>query len=336
VPPNHGIADLTACAAVQVCALFERVINAEGSDVDLDQVAAAAMEAVEGAVRDEVEAATVLSATQAALAKTLQDLQALDGESAAARVAEISSALASTDMPAAAAASVDGSSVKAPSPTADAIQLLDSLTAAGAAAASGAPGGAAAAGSVLLQAVDASSSSNGSGAPAAATAAAAAPVAVAATAESASKAAEQAKKSQVDKAKAKLLKLGGAAVAVGLAYAFLQTAAGQVSELRLSAALCNISRKNSCLTAAEVMLSRGMRLKYTHSKRQCIAADLGQSVCSMMQHSSSCIVRQQVQTINLQRSQVTWVTLGYIGRCLSPTLIQHRPFHVPALRCSPW
>ncbi|WIA31931.1 hypothetical protein OEZ86_002790 [Tetradesmus obliquus] len=76
----------------EVCALFERVINAEGSDVDLDQVAAAAMEAVEGAVRDEVEAATVLSATKDALAKTLQDLQALDGESAAARVAEISTA----------------------------------------------------------------------------------------------------------------------------------------------------------------------------------------------------------------------------------------------------
>jgi heme exporter protein D len=222
------------CSGTQVCALFERVINAEGSDVDLDQVAAAAMEAVEGAVRDEVEAATVLSATQAALAKTLQDLQALDGESAAARVAEISSALASTDMPAAAVASVDGSSSsKAPSPTADAIQLLDSLTAAGAAAATAAPGGAAATGTVLLQAVDAPSSSNGSGGPATAAAAAAAPVAMASV-DSASKAAEQAKKIQVEKAKAKLLKLGGAAVAVGLAYAFLQTAAGQVRRLTAS------------------------------------------------------------------------------------------------------
>jgi hypothetical protein len=213
---------------LQVCALFERVINAEGSDVDLDQVAAAAMEAVEGAVRDEVEAATVLSATQAALAKTLQDLQALDGESAAARVAEISSVLASTDTPAAAAASVDGSSNKAPSPTVDAIQLLDSLTTAGAGAAGGAAGSAAAAGGVLLQAVDAPSS-NGSGGSAAA--AAAAPVAMASY-DSASKAAEQAKKSQVDKAKAKLMKLGGAAVAIGLAYAFLQTAAGQVRRAR--------------------------------------------------------------------------------------------------------
>jgi hypothetical protein len=213
---------------LQVCALFERVINAEGSDVDLDQVAAAAMEAVEGAVRDEVEAATVLSATQAALAKTLQDLQALDGESAAARVAEISSVLASTDTPAAAAASVDGSSSKAPSPTADAIQLLDSLTTAGAGAAGGAAGSAAAAGAALLQAVDAPSS-NGSGGQAAA--AAAAPVAMASY-DSTSKAAEQAKKSQVEKAKAKLMKLGGAAVAIGLAYAFLQTAAGQVRRMR--------------------------------------------------------------------------------------------------------
>jgi hypothetical protein len=215
----------------QVCALFERVINAEGSDVDLDQVAAAAMEAVEGAVRDEVEAATVLSATQAALAKTLQDLQALDGESAAARVADITSALASTDTIATAAASVDGSSSKAPSPTVDAIQLLDSLTAGAAGAAGGAQGSAAAAGAALLQAVDAPSSSNGSGGQAAGAAAAAVPVAMASY-DSASKAAEQAKKSQVDKAKAKLLKLGGAAVAIGLAYAFLQTAAGQVRPLQ--------------------------------------------------------------------------------------------------------
>lgn len=206
----------------EVCALFERVINAEGSDVDLDQVAAAAMEAVEGAVRDEVEAATVLSATKDALAKTLQDLQALDGESAAARVAEISSALASTDTPAAALASMDGSSSssKAPSPAADAIQLLDSLTAVGAAAATA--GGAAATGAALLQSVDAPSSSNGGGGQAAA---AAAPVVV--LADSPAKVAEAAKKAQVEKAKAKLLKLGSAAVAVGLAYAFLQTAAGQ-------------------------------------------------------------------------------------------------------------
>jgi hypothetical protein len=65
-----------------VCALFETVINAEGaegSDVNLSEVAAAAMAAVEGAVKDEVEAATVVAATQTALKKTLADLHALSG-----------------------------------------------------------------------------------------------------------------------------------------------------------------------------------------------------------------------------------------------------------------
>lgn len=70
------------CCAPQVCALFETVINAEGaegSDVNLSEVAAAAMAAVEGAVKDEVEAAAVVAATQTALKKTLADLHALSG-----------------------------------------------------------------------------------------------------------------------------------------------------------------------------------------------------------------------------------------------------------------
>lgn len=61
----------------EVCALFERVVAAPGTDLTVEQVAAAAMEAVEGAVKDEVEAATVVKATAAALERTLAELQAI-------------------------------------------------------------------------------------------------------------------------------------------------------------------------------------------------------------------------------------------------------------------
>lgn len=74
--PKHS----APCIIAQVCALFERVINAEGSDVNVEEVAAAAMQAVESALKDEVEAAAVVAATQAAMDKTLAELQALSGD----------------------------------------------------------------------------------------------------------------------------------------------------------------------------------------------------------------------------------------------------------------
>eukprot|EP00877_Chromochloris_zofingiensis_P008397 jgi/Chrzof1/3810/Cz13g09190.t1_KEA1[v5.2] len=83
---NESIARQTKATGVrealeaEVCALFERVINAEGSDVNVEEVAAAAMQAVESALKDEVEAAAVVAATQAAMDKTLAELQALSGD----------------------------------------------------------------------------------------------------------------------------------------------------------------------------------------------------------------------------------------------------------------
>lgn len=59
-----------------MCALFERVITAEGTkDINVEEVAASAMAAVESAVKDEVEAAAVVEATQRALEATLKELQ---------------------------------------------------------------------------------------------------------------------------------------------------------------------------------------------------------------------------------------------------------------------
>ena len=107
---NEAIAVHTQATGVrealeaEVCALFERAIEAGGDgaaaaaspadaaasaaaaasgDVDLDRVAAAAMVAVETAVKDEVEAAAVVAATQAAMDKTLLELQRLAGASPA-------------------------------------------------------------------------------------------------------------------------------------------------------------------------------------------------------------------------------------------------------------
>lgn len=75
-------ADLSRCPAradsvlPQVVALFERVVNEEGTNnVNVEDVAAKAMAAVEGAVKDEVEAAAVVEATQNALEATLKELQ---------------------------------------------------------------------------------------------------------------------------------------------------------------------------------------------------------------------------------------------------------------------
>lgn len=234
---------------LQVCALFETVISAEGSDVDLDQVAAAAMAAVESAVKDEVEAATVVSATQTALAKTLQDLQAISGDSAKKKVAQLSEALASMDTSTSAesADSSNGTSSKSP-PAVDAIQLLDSLTAStGAAAQTAAPAvaAAAAAAGVLLQAAD-STSNNGSGAQSTTVSSIVEPAAAAAggiTASTGAPAAadspptpkvpvsglEQVKKSKIAAARSKVFRAVGFAAAAALAYAFLQSAPGQVT-----------------------------------------------------------------------------------------------------------
>eukprot|EP00878_Enallax_costatus_P015300 GHUV01016023.1.p1 GENE.GHUV01016023.1~~GHUV01016023.1.p1 ORF type:complete len:863 (+),score=298.32 GHUV01016023.1:243-2591(+) len=214
----------------EVCALFETVINAEGSDVDLDAVAAAAMAAVESAVKDEVEAATVVSATQTALAKTLQDLQAISGDSAKKKVAELSEALASID------SSTDKDSISSgkPTPAVDAIQLLDTLTASPAPAAAAPPqavptAAAAAAAGVLLTAVDPSSNGSGGLQPAAvaATSTAAAPAVAPAAVETPTSGLEQVKKSKIAAARAKVVQAVGFAAAAALAYAFLQSAPGQ-------------------------------------------------------------------------------------------------------------
>jgi hypothetical protein len=207
--------------ASQVCALFEQAINAEGLDVDLDQVAAAAMAAVESAVKDEVEAATVVSATQSALATTLKDLQAISGNNEEeAAVVEIAAALASTEAAAVAAlASTDKSG--SPTPAADAIQLLDSLTSSAAGAA----------GAGLLQAVDAASSNGAPGssaAPSSATSSAPSPTPTAAPPAYASMDGGKAKQSA---AKAKLLQAAGFAVAAALAFAFIKSPAGEVGAI---------------------------------------------------------------------------------------------------------
>lgn len=207
----------------EVCALFERAINAEGSDVDLDQVAAAAMEAVESAVKDEVEAAAVVSATQTALATTLKDLQAISGDEAVTAVAaDIAAALASTDGGNVAAASKDAAASGSSTAAVDAIQLLDSLTG------SGAAGGAAAG---LLQAVEkgAAGSTSSSAAPSSATSPAPSPTPAAAASPALASVdlAAKAKQASADKAKAKLLQAAGFAVAVALAVAFMKSPAGE-------------------------------------------------------------------------------------------------------------
>lgn len=210
---------LLFCLCLQVCALFEQAINAEGLDVDLDQVAAAAMAAVESAVKDEVEAATVVSATQTALASILKDLQAISGKPEEAKaIADVVAALESTDS--GDTTSMDGSG--GATPAGSAIQLLDSLTA-------GAAGGAAAGG--LLQAVEkggaGGASSNGtpssSSAPSAVTSPAPSP-----TPSGAPPPVDQAKV-KAAAAKAKLLQAAGFAVAAALAVAFYKSAAGEVS-----------------------------------------------------------------------------------------------------------
>jgi hypothetical protein len=200
-----------------MCALFERAIDAEGSDVDLDEVAAAAMAAVESAVKDEVEAAAVVSATQEALKQILQNLQAIGGrpaaEAAAAALEINSAATASVDGAAAAAAAGSSST-----PAADAIQLLDSLTGA-------------AAGGAVLRSVDAAGlpgSNGGSTAASSAVSPAASPIpSVAAQTDAAAaaslagmdgKAAKQSKQ-------AALLQAAGYAVAVAAAYSFVQSPA---------------------------------------------------------------------------------------------------------------
>jgi hypothetical protein len=232
---NNTLEGNGLCLELQVCALFERVINAEGSDVDLDQVAAAAMEAVESAVKDEVEAAAVVSATQAALANTLRDLSAISGaplQSEEDVVAEVAASLASIDVAA------SGAEVGQTARAADAIQLLDSLTSSGASSGNGAP--------PILQVVDgtaAASSSNTAGTsssgPPAAGAAASSPAAAAVTALPAaaaaaaavrpqpSAAADQAKTAKAAANKARLLQLCAFSVAAALGWAFLQSTAGQ-------------------------------------------------------------------------------------------------------------
>jgi hypothetical protein len=194
----------------QVCALFEQAINAEGLDVDLDQVAAAAMAAVESAVKDEVEAATVVSATQSALATTLKDLQAISGNNEeAAAVAKMAAALASTEAAAAAAlASTDKSG--SPTPAADAIQLLDSLT--------GSAAGAAGAG--LLQAADSASSNGTPGSSATSPVPSPTPTPPAYAGMDGGKAKQD--------AKAQLLQTAGLAVAAALAFVFIKSPAGEV------------------------------------------------------------------------------------------------------------
>lgn len=202
----------------QVCALFEQAINAEGLDVDLDQVAAAAMAAVESAVKDEVEAATVVSATKSALATTLQALQAISGnDEEAAAVAELAAALASTEAAAAAAlASTDKSG--SPTPAADAIQLLDSSTSSAAGAA----------GAGLLQAVDSGSSNGAPGSSAAPSSAASPAPSPTPMAMPPAYASMDGGKAKQDAAKAKLLQVAGFAVAAALAFVFIKSPAGEV------------------------------------------------------------------------------------------------------------
>lgn len=203
-------------ACMQVCALFERAINAEGSDVDVnvDQIAAAAMQAVEGAVKDEVEAAAVVSATQTALANTLKDLQALSGQSMEEEAAAAAVALAS----------MDGS--KGGAAAADAIQLLDSLTGGSGGAAAGAAGGA------VLQVVQPAGSAapgsngtpSGSKAPSAVSPAPSPPPAAAWPPGYVDPA-----KAKKEQAKAKLLKAAAFGVAAALGFAFIKSTAGEVS-----------------------------------------------------------------------------------------------------------
>jgi hypothetical protein len=213
---------------VQVCALFEQAINAEGSDVDLDQVAAAAMAAVEGAVKDEVEAAAVVSATQTAIAETLKSLQAISGQPAEEAVAELTAALSSTDG-AASLASTDAAKGGAAAPAVDPIQLLDTLTGTAAAGAGG---------SALLQSVDGKSlagTPSGNGTPSSSvppsTAASPSPTPPA-TIPAAYADQTKAKKAA---AKAKLVKACMFAVAVALAVSAIKSPAGEVRGTTLAA-----------------------------------------------------------------------------------------------------
>eukprot|EP00879_Flechtneria_rotunda_P019410 GHRR01020387.1.p1 GENE.GHRR01020387.1~~GHRR01020387.1.p1 ORF type:complete len:828 (+),score=374.04 GHRR01020387.1:716-3199(+) len=192
------------------------------------------MEAVESAVKDEVEAAAVVSATQSALAKTLQDLQALSGEPVTP-LPDVTATLVSVDIP----ASVDGAD-SSKADVAKAIQLLDSLT-----GNNGPPPGATvaaqgAASAALLEAMKATTSSSGSSPPSsssatisAASTASASAAGLAAAVTSLPAAApkpvssEQVKKNKLAAVKDKLLRVALFAASAALSYAFLQTAAGQ-------------------------------------------------------------------------------------------------------------
>lgn len=65
-----------ASLEAEVCALFERLVSADKQEAE--EVAAAAMRAVEEAVKDEAEAAAVVSATRSALEETLSELALID------------------------------------------------------------------------------------------------------------------------------------------------------------------------------------------------------------------------------------------------------------------
>ena len=63
---------------LQVHAYEERLVAAEASAGTAEEIASAAMQAVEAAVQEEMEAAAVVKEVQSALLKALQELKDLD------------------------------------------------------------------------------------------------------------------------------------------------------------------------------------------------------------------------------------------------------------------
>lgn len=147
----------------EVCVLFDRAIQAEGNaDVDVEDVAAAAMQAVGSALKDEVEAAAVVEATKKALAETLKSLQALSSEriDEATGVAEVEAELLAAVADATASvdeaaggpvlSNLDGLSAR---PLAETVQRVDALLGTEGAA-EGATAAAAAVATVVVAAAD--------------------------------------------------------------------------------------------------------------------------------------------------------------------------------------
>ncbi|GBF95422.1 K(+) efflux antiporter chloroplastic-like [Raphidocelis subcapitata] len=216
----------------EVCVLFDRAIQAEsGANVDVEDVAAAAMQAVGSALKDEVEAAAVVEATKQALASTLKSLQALSTEPVeeaaveAELAAAVADATASVDFadgpgPAGGAtlAAVDGVAVRSLADSAARVDALLGAAASDAGAAAAEAGGAVAAGAAAGAAA--------AGAAAADRAPAPSPAAVAAAA----------KAEASDKARRRWAIVAAIAAAGFAGSALLQSAAGQSAVAALQSA----------------------------------------------------------------------------------------------------